>query len=312
MFKSSFIWLGLALCAGCASFNAPVADSSYRQVEASIPQWGAIVDLASGEQIPATRLLNELAAAQTVMVGEVHENPVHHLIEQWLAARLNEHRPQGAVVLEMLSSDQQRSVDEVKAWLAEGNQVRSKRLKHIMRWDQRWSWAQYGALVEALMHAPAPLLAGNISASQRSDLMNSPPADAAVLFANPAVAAQQRKQIVDMHCGQIDSARLDAMLAIQVARDQRMARVLDSAPAPRLLFAGTLHTLKSQGAPLYLKQGPTHAALKVLVMGEQGQPVTHQDADYLWLLPAHDATGTPLSGSAPSCGELSNTAGNGS
>lgn len=307
MFKSSFIWLGLALCAGCASVNAPVVDTAYRQAEASIPQWGAIVDLASGEQIPATRLLAELAAADTVMVGEVHENPVHHLIEQWLATRLAEQRPQGAVVLEMLSSDQQRPVNEVKAWLAEGNQVRSKRLRHIMRWDERWSWAQYGALVESLMQAPAPLLAGNISAAQRSALINSPPADTAALFASPAVAAQQRKQIVDMHCGQIDQARLNAMLAIQHARDQRMAQALDDAPAPRLLFAGTLHTLKTQGAPLYLRQGPGSAALKVLVMGEQGQPVTHQDADYLWLLPSHDASGAALSASAPRCDEPSKT-----
>ncbi len=308
MFKSSFIWLGLALCAGCASVNQPATESTYSQVEANIGEWGAIIDLASGEQVPADRLLDELAAANTVMVGEVHVNPVHHLIEQWLAARLGERRPQGAVVLEMLASDQQRPVDEVKAWLAEGNQVRAKRLKQIIRWDERWDWAQYGALVESLMQAPAALLAGNLSRVQRNEMMNSPPADTTALFANPAVAAQQRKQIVDMHCGQIDQARLDAMLAIQYARDLRMAQVLDQAAAPRLLFAGTLHTLKTQGAPLYLKQGPADAALKVLVLGEQGQPVARQDADFLWLLPARDATGAALSGAAPSCGEATKTA----
>lgn len=303
MFKSSFIWLGLALCAGCASVNAPVAESPYNQVQANIPHWGAIIDLASGEQVPASYLLDDLASASTVMVGEVHVNPVHHLIEQWLAARLAERRPQGAVVLEMLGSDQQRPVDEVKAWLAAGNQVRNSRLKRIMHWDERWSWAQYGSLVESLMLAPGPVLAGNLSGAQRNVLMNSPPADTADLFASADVAAQQRKHIVDMHCGQIDQARIDAMLAIQYARDQRMAQVLDKAPAPRLLFAGTLHTLKSQGAPLYLKGGPADPALKVLVLGEQGQPVSHQDADYLWLLPARDADGTALSGAAPTCGE---------
>ncbi|MEE1866618.1 ChaN family lipoprotein [Pseudomonas auratipiscis] len=308
MFKSSFIWLGLLLCAGCTSVNAPMPDSAYRQVQASIPEWGAIIDLASGEQIAAEQLLEELAGASTVMIGEVHVNPVHHLIEQWLATRLAERRAQGAVVLEMLGSDQQRPVDQVRAWLAQGNQVRAKRLKQIIQWDERWSWAQYGALVESLMLAPAPLLAGNLSRAQRNQLMSAPPVDVAGLFANPAVAALQRKQIIDMHCGQIDRARLDAMLAIQYARDLRMAQVLDRSPAPRLLIAGTLHTLKSQGAPLYLQQGPTDAALKVLVMGEQGQPVTHKDADYLWLLPAHDTSGTALSGGAPDCGEPSTSA----
>ena len=305
MFKSSFIGAGLALLVGCASVSAPVADSAYTRVESHIPEWGAIIELGSGKQVSPTQLLDELAPAHTVMVGEVHDNFAHHLIEQWLATHLAKRRPQGAVVLEMLDSDQQRPVAEVQAWLGQGNQVRSQRLQQIIHWDPRWSWEQYGTLMAALMPAPAALLAGNLSGAERKRLMATAPANPDGLFPSPAIAARQRQQIRQMHCGQIDAARMNAMLAIQHARDQRMAHVLDDAPAPRLLFAGTLHTLKTQGAPLYLKRGPQGGALKVLVMGEQGQPVTHQDADYLWLLPSHDAAGVALSASVPSCDEAS-------
>ncbi|MDD1013423.1 ChaN family lipoprotein [Pseudomonas rubra] len=301
MFKSSFVGLGLALLVGCTSVNTPVADSAYTRVEAHIPQWGAIIELGSGRQISPDQLLDELAPARTVMVGELHDNVAHHLIEQWLASQLAKRRPQGAVVLEMLDSDQQRPVTDVQAWLGQGNQVRSQRLQQIIHWDPRWSWEQYGTLMQALMPAQAALLAGNLSAAERKRMMAAPVDNPDRLFPSPAIAARQRQHISDMHCGQIDSARMSAMLAIQHARDLRMAQVLDDAKAPGLLFAGVLHTLKSLGAPQYLAQGAHDPGLKVLVIGEQGHGLTARDADYVWLLPAQDADGVALVAGAGGC-----------
>lgn len=301
MYKHGFMTLCLVLVCGCASVNAPPEKTVYATMEANIPEWGAIVELKSGQQISASRLLDELSAAGTLMVGEVHDNPAHHLIEQWLVTRLAERRAQGAVVLEMLDSDQQRPVAEVQAWLRQGNQVRAPRLRQIMHWDERWRWEQYGSLVEVLMKAPYPLLAGNLSRAERKRLMSTPKESVEALFPTPAIAVRQREHIVQMHCGQIDAERLSGMLAIQHARDLRMAQVLDSAATPRLLFAGALHTLKSQGAPQYLAEGPRDPGLRVLVIGEQGQALTDADADYLWMLPSHDAEGSALVAEASAC-----------
>ncbi|MDD2061248.1 ChaN family lipoprotein [Pseudomonas sp. GD03860] len=301
MYKQGFAALCLALLMGCASVNTSPQDAVYASMEAKIAQWGAIVELSSGRQVSAHELLDALAPASTLMVGEVHDNLAHHLIEQWLVARLAERRAHGAVVLEMLDSDQQRPVADVQAWLRQGNQVRAPRLRQIMQWDERWSWEQYGGLVQALMPAPYPLMAGNLSAAERKRLMNTPQAEVDGLFPTPAIAARQREYILRMHCGQIDDQRLTGMLAIQHARDLRMAQVLDRAEAPRLLFAGTLHTLKSQGAPQYLLKGPQDPGLKVLVISEQGHAPSSTDADYLWLLPAHDAEGASLLAAPAEC-----------
>lgn len=301
MYRSCLLGACLALFVGCASVNAPPVQHAYARAEANIPGWGAIIEVRSGQQIEATQLLDVLAQAPTVMVGETHDNLAHHLIEQWLAARLAERRPQGAVVLEMLDSDQQRPVSQVQAWLQAGNSVRPARLRQIMQWDARWSWEQYGSLVSALMHAPAPVLAGNLSTGERKAVAAQAPDDAQALFPDADVAAAQRQRIVDMHCGEIDAQRLDAMLAIQHGRDVRMAQVLDAAPAPRLLFAGVLHTLKTQGAANFLKHGPRDPGLKVLVLGEEGQALSAQDADFIWLLPAHDADGVALAAAAAVC-----------
>lgn len=301
MNRKSLLGLGLALLAGCATVNAPPTQTAYARAEPNIATWGAIVDVRSGQQIDAAQLVDALAQAPTVMVGETHDNVAHHLIEQWLVASLAKRRVQGAVVLEMLDSDQQRPVSDVQAWLREGNSVRPARLRKIMQWDARWSWEQYGPLVEALMQAPAPVLAGNLSVTERKQVAADAPADAGTLFPDTTIAAAQRQRIVQMHCGDIDPPRLNAMLAIQHGRDRRMAQALDAAPAPRLLFAGVLHTLKSQGAAQYLKHGPHDAGLKVLVLGEEGQTPSVQDADFVWLLPSHDGAGTALAPASVAC-----------
>ena len=151
------------------------------------------------------------------------------------------------------------------------------------------------------MQAPAPVLAGNLSPRERKQVAADAPADAASLFPQAAIAEVQRQRIVQMHCGEIDLPRLNAMLAIQHGRDRRMAQVLDAAPAPRLLFAGVLHTLKSQGAPQYLRHGARDPGLKVLVLGEEGQAPAVQDADFVWLLPSQDGDGVALAPAAASC-----------
>jgi len=301
MYTNCLLGACLALLVGCATVNTPPAQTAYARVEANIPGWGAIVDVRSGQQIDAGQLLDVLAQAPTVMVGETHDNVAHHLIEQWLATGLAERRQQGAVVLEMLDSDQQRPVGDVQAWLGAGNRVRLARLRKIMQWDERWSWEQYGPLMQALMQAPAPVLAGNLSSRERKQVAADAPADAASLFPQAAIAEVQRQRIVQMHCGEIDLPRLNAMLAIQHGRDRRMAQVLDAAPAPRLLFAGVLHTLKSQGAPQYLRHGARDPGLKVLVLGEEGQAPAVQDADFVWLLPSQDGDGVALAPAAASC-----------
>nr|NLU59926.1 hypothetical protein [Pseudomonas sp. BIGb0427] len=300
MFKSSFIGAGLALLVGCASVNAPVADSAYTRVESRIPEWGAIIELGSGKQVSPTQLLDELAPAHTVMVGEVHDNFAHHLIEQWLATHLAKRRPQGAVVLEMLDSDQQRPVAEVQAWLGQGNQVRSQRLQQIIHWDPRWAGSNTAH--DGSADASASGTAGRQPGGRRAQASDGNSASQPRRSVpSPAIAARQRQQIKQMHCGQIDAARMNAMLAIQHARDQRMAQVLDNAQAPRLLLAGVLHTLKSLGAPQYLGQGASDPGLKVLVIAEQDHRLSASDADYVWMLPSADAEGAALVTDAGGC-----------
>lgn len=91
--------------------------------------------------------------------------------------------------------------------------------------------------------------------------------------------------IMAMHGGEIPEQMLSAMLAVQQARDVRMAEVLQSADKPALLAAGRMHVLHGIGVPNYLQAANTQTI--VLVLATPGEHLHAGDADYVWYLLAN-------------------------
>ena len=65
-------------------------------------EWGDIRETASGLRLTPEQLVQRLAAAPRVLVGEQHDNPDHHVVQRWLLQALATQRPQGSLLLEML------------------------------------------------------------------------------------------------------------------------------------------------------------------------------------------------------------------
>ena len=122
-------------------------------------QLGQIVELASGQVITPQQLVERLARASRVLVGEQHDNPDHHALQLWLSRALAAQRPQGSLLLEMLNPDQQARVEQVQA------EVRAGRMPvdtiAALAWQPGWDWGLYGALVQYQLRQPYPLLAAN-------------------------------------------------------------------------------------------------------------------------------------------------------
>ena len=98
---------GLMLClmlslGGCQASLPPLPawQSSEGRTHAEL---GHIIDLASGQVISPEQLVQRLADAPRVMVGEKHDNPDHHALQLWLSRELAAQRPQGSLLLEMLN-----------------------------------------------------------------------------------------------------------------------------------------------------------------------------------------------------------------
>lgn len=117
---------------------------------------GQIYDLHSGKIISSSELLADLATAQHLIIGEKHDNAEHHQIELWLIQNLLIQRPQGSVLLEMLTSEQQPRVNQVKCWLKDNPVVRDSRVQELLNWQKGWSWEMYGDIVMQLLRGPYP------------------------------------------------------------------------------------------------------------------------------------------------------------
>lgn len=245
-----------------------------------------IIDTQTGQSITAETLLTQLASQSRVIIGEKHDNQYHHDIEYWLMTELPKKRPQGAVLLEMLTPNQQSLVDNTKKRYSGSEYLRDERLMAALKWNSGWPWKWYGNIVKAGLSADYPLLAANIDRSEISSAYKNPPIINGKHSTDPSVRQLIQKTIEFSHGGELDKTQAEKMTVIQQLRDRAMAKSLLDAPAPALLIAGSFHATKVMGVPLHIADLAPNENVTVVIMTEEGSDVTSVHADYLWITPA--------------------------
>ncbi|WP_099075613.1 ChaN family lipoprotein [Proteus alimentorum] len=244
-----------------------------------------IIDTQTGQSITAETLLTQLASQSRVIIGEKHDNQYHHDIEYWLMTELPKKRPQGAVLLEMLTPNQQSLVDNTKKRYSGSEYLRDERLMAALKWNSGWPWKWYGNIVKAGLSADYPLLAANIDRSEISSAYKNPPIIDGMHSTDPSVRQLIQKTIELSHGGELDKTQAEKMTVIQQLRDRAMAKSLLDAPAPALLIAGSFHATKVMGVPLHVADLAPNENVTVVIMAEEGSDVTSVHADYLWITP---------------------------
>jgi len=243
---------------------------------------GAIVDLRSGERLSAAQLVQRLAEADYVLVGERHDNPDHHALQLWLLQALAERRSQGSLLLEMLTPEQQPAVARTQTQLRRGEPVED--LPTTLAWSPGWPWRLYGPLVSYALAQPFSLMPANLTRAEIGQIYREVPR-----LPDGEVAEALRAQIVDSHCGMLPDSQVPAMLAVQQQRDRRMAARLLAAPKPTMLIAGGFHARRDLGAPLHLRDLGGSGNVQVLMLAEVGERVAAQQANFVWYTPAQPA-----------------------
>lgn len=268
------------------------------------PLSGRILDTSSGTLIDRSSLDDSLRRSRYVLIGEKHDNPVHHDIELALINRLVGDATR--VVLEMLDRDQ-----------AEGSADLSPRdspetLQGKLNWSARqWPWEDYGPLIIATLAQGGRLVAGNIPASLVRALYTG---DNGLLDGDPGfttlevLGKAEKSVILDQlylsHCETMPREALTPMLTIQTARDAAMAYALagavGSAPvAPSILVAGGFHVRRDLGVPRHLEVLEPGADTVVILLVEvdpgRTEPSQYPSADparadFIWFTPATPAT----------------------
>ncbi|MDH1729957.1 ChaN family lipoprotein [Pseudomonas chengduensis] len=271
----------LAACQGRPMLPLPVPLAPLGHEHADL---GRIVDLASGRTIDPEQLLDRLALAERVLVGEQHDNPDHHALQLWLLRELSRLRPQGSVLMEMLNPDQQNKVDQARTTARAGQAITDP--FDTLAWQPGWDWSLYGPLVMHQLRQPYPLLAANLDRAEIMQIYRQRPALEGERSGAAEVQERLLADIRESHCGLLPDSQLPAMLAVQQQRDRRMAEALLAAPQPSVMLAGAFHVRKDLGVPLHLADLSAQAGNAVLILAEVGRAVDASMADYVWFTAA--------------------------
>lgn len=255
--------------------------SACQHVSTPPPVVGEIRDLRSGQTLTAEELIERLEKSSRLIVGEQHDNRDHHELQLWLLQSLGQRRPQGSLLLEMLTPDQQPRVDDVRR-----TSTPPADLPGALAWQSGWDWNLYGPIVRFALSQPYPLLAANLDMLEVRAVYANPPTLSGSRSNAASVKDELLKQVSDSHCGLLPTSQMPAMLAVQQQRDRRMAERLLAAPTPSLLFAGAYHARKDVGVPIHVLDLGEPQAPAVLMLAEQGSEVTPAMADYVWYTPA--------------------------
>ncbi|NDY90270.1 ChaN family lipoprotein [Ideonella livida] len=291
------------------------------------PPEGQGYEAATGRPLDPTAWQARLAQADVLLLGERHDNALHHTLRgRWIAALphaqvVAEHLPQGGTVVwptapNLPEQQEAPSGPREAAWLAALTAAGFE--------PQAWGWPLHQGLMAPLAQAGVPVRGGNLPRALARRIAREgeaalPPALAASLARAPlsgGALASLQAALVQGHCGQLPVARLPAMVAAQRARDAAMGQSLlaawDAGARPAVLVAGNGHVRTDWGVPVWLRaQRPGLRVLSV-VMSEVGEGESNHPlpgtlppqapgsegaaADLLWLAPAPAGREDPCQG----------------
>ncbi len=218
-----------------------------------------------------------------VILGEIHDNPLHHVNQARGVAAL---RP-GALVFEMLTPAQAALADT-------GTRSSAADLDAVLHWEEG-GWPDFAMYYPIIAAAPRAKIFG--AAQPDGDVRRAVSDGAAEVFGPgaedygltvalaPADAAEREAEQAEVHCGAMPKAMLGGMVEAQRLRDAAFARVVAAAAAvtdgPVAVITGSGHARTDRGIPVAL--GHAMPGLKVLSVGQIEGPSPDAAPYDLWI-----------------------------
>jgi len=234
------------------------------------PRDNAAIVLPDGSMISEAALLERLAMADVVVIGEVHDNPAHHQFQARIVRRL----APGGLAFEMFPETAEAKIAK---HLAAGGAPGA--IGELIDWSSTgWpDFALYGPIFEA---APGAVITGGRvarealfrSATEGAVAANTHPAMTGVLTTplDADMQAAAEAEMVASHCGHLDAARAGGMVETQRLRDASFAAAVLRARTRGewqvVLIAGSGHARTDRGVPAYLRA--VAPELKIISIGQ--------------------------------------------
>ena len=290
-----------ALSAGCAPKGPPPAVPSPPAI-ASPPSTsldGRIYEVSARRFVTRAELEAKLAAADFVLLGEKHDDPLHHRLQAEAVLALLAKGRKPAVAFEMLDVGKQATVDTSRAAGADATA-----LAHAVDWEHS-GWPPfdlYKPVFDAALAGALPIVAANLPRADVRKLAHGG-ADAAELARlgvdqplREPLAGSLRRELRDSHCGQLPEEMIEPMVLAQRARDVEMATMMVAAGQGRgaVLVAGAGHVRTDRGVPMELARRAPGAKIVSVAFEEVAASASEVSAyrdepyDFLWFTPTFD------------------------
>jgi len=249
----------LLLAAGCAG-TGPFASREPA---------GTIL-AADGSMLTEAGLATALEQATIVVLGEVHDNPVHHARQARLVRRL---KPAG-IAFEMVPA---ASEEGIRVFLAQGGKRRQ--IGPAIGWE-RMGWPDWDSYAPVFAAARGAYIAGG--GVGRGDLRTAMAGGAAAGYGpgakrlgldrplDAALRAEIEDEMIAAHCNKLPREVAANMVEAQRLRDARFAAavlraLLRGGGERAVLITGNGHARTDRGVPAYLRVAAPE--LKVLSVG---------------------------------------------
>ena len=267
---------------------------------------GKIWDVSAASFIDRTTLVNRLARARFVLLGENHDNPDHHRLQAELLRQLIDVGRRPALGFEMLDVDDAPTIAKHLA----SDPKDAAGLGEAVGWNQRgWpDWTFYQPIAQVALEAGLPIVGMNLRRStvetlRRDGVTGLERSVVRQLELNrpvpPDIGKKMASEIRKSHCGYAPEDRIGTMIIIQRARDARMADRMIAAGRHdgTVLVVGAGHTRIDYGIPTHLRsktRGQTLVSLAFLeVQGDKTVPEAYAVGfardmlpfDYVWFTP---------------------------
>ncbi len=262
------------------------------------PLAGKVWSAREGGLVELRDFARELALARYVLLGEIHDNPDHHLWQAWAirtvsklrGSRIVEGAPQlDVIAMEMVRTDQNAALDKFY-----GRDVLVPRPRKPRDFARMLKWSESGwpdfkiyepiieqALYERLVIVPASVsreftrkLSKEGEAALGAEDMKRLTLDEPL---PQPLADALTEEIEKSHCGLMPKSAFPRMSFIQRFRDAVMADALLAVAAGKggVLIAGNGHVRSDRGVPVYLvRRGVARENIVAVEMAEVAEGVT--------------------------------------
>jgi uncharacterized iron-regulated protein len=242
---------------------------------------GLWVDVYRGEPLRYEDVLDDLAEARVIYLGERHTVDWHHALQEQIVRDLIARDVPLVLALEQIEAVYQPQVDRYNA-----GELTFDELAEAIDWKKRWSnYADYRPIVEAAHASGAPVLALNarreavraVAMQGIDDLPAETRAELpAVLDFDDPMYAGYLADVMMVHAT-VTRDMVDRMFKAQVVRDEMMAQRLaaflqsdEGAGRVAVVLAGAGHVQQAMGIPSRVRREMPGVRDRIVILSESG------------------------------------------